>query len=248
MPKHYSKEIANAVLLCLNEENLDFEYREEDGSFYFRIGLPGKIKILPYVIRIHSTGFTVRGLIPIGSIPDDTDRMQQMNDFVNRANDCLTDGNFEFDCSACELRYKVHVNCRGLSAPTNDMILSSICCVAAMCERYGEGFGKIIFAEMSAENAIALCEQYDRRSPFEEDDDIPDDLTDAAAEAEDDVFDTFFDEADDDIVLEIVDNEKDPFAVTPAGNGPALPQFGTFNDDEDVSDILRKLREMREDD
>lgn len=239
MYKHYSQEIAKAVLMCLSEEKMDFEYCKENGTFCFRIGLPGKIKILPCIIHIHGTGFTVRGLIPADPISGNTDKMQQMNDFVNRANDCLTNRNYEFDCTDRGLRYRVHVNCRGLLAPTNDMILNSIYGVAAMCARDGERSGKNIFSEMSSESAIALCRQNDGQRPSKDDDDVLDDLTDA----EDNVFDAPGDE----YVLEIVDNEKDFIAATLAGNGAVSPQFSAF-DGEDISDILRKLREMREDD
>ena len=246
MTRHYPNKITEAVARCLKEKDLDFDYREETNSFFFRIGLHEKIKLLPFNLHVNDTGFTVRGLIPIGPDTKDPEMMAQINDFVNRANDFLTEGNFEFSCKDGTLRYKVNVNCKGLPVPTKDMILSSIYCIMAMCDRYGKGFGNIIYGNMSAAEAIVLCEGPNIHVSPEEDEEPSDDLIDASAE--DDVIEAFPDPEDVDTIPDLDDYEMTPSWARPRRRIPTFPQYDEYEEDEDTSDILRKLRELREED
>lgn len=56
-----------------------------------------------------------------------------------------------------ELRYKCYMNCNG-AIPTKNMVGGSIHCPAAMFKRYSKGILQILFAGMSAVDAIELCE------------------------------------------------------------------------------------------
>ena len=66
-------------------------------------------------------------------------------------------GNFEMDFNDGELRYKCYMNCNG-AIPTKNMVGGSIHCPAAMFKRYSKGILQILFAGMSAVDAIELCE------------------------------------------------------------------------------------------
>ena len=214
MNKHYSKEIAEVVHNFLTKDDWNFEFQEEKGIFRFGLNLKGKIRNVQYIVDIHETDFNVYGLVPISAEHRDDNMMQQLAEFLHRANYGLRNGNFELDFRDGEIRYKTYIECEGLDAPTFEMVRSGIYCTAAMFERYGEGIVKIIFADMDAETAIAICEKSDRRNPFGEED-----------------------------ILEIVDDEVDIPDEAPDEEDSVFPDADAL-DVDDIADLLRMMREM----
>ena len=115
------------------------------------------MKNVQYVVGINEHDYNVYAISPLSADQNEPETMHQMAEFVCRANYGLRDGNFELDVRDGELRYKCYMNCNG-SMPSREMVETTIRCPAAMFERYGKGILQILFNDMSAADAIELCE------------------------------------------------------------------------------------------
>ena len=159
MKVHYSKQIAQAVQTFLVDQEWQYEFNEEQGTFKFGIMLNGRLRAMECLIHIFSTDLIIYGLIPaIGANAEDPEEMNEMLRFLTMANYKLRNGNFEMDCSDGEIRYKCFIDCRGLDAPTQKMIRNALVCTANMFDRFGRGILNILFADMDAQEAMALCD------------------------------------------------------------------------------------------
>ena len=83
--------------------------------------------------------------------------MGQMAEFLHKANYGIQDGNFEFDYRDGEINFKCYRNCCGI-IPTNEMIHDSIYMPANVFQIYLDGMLQVIFNDLPASEAIALCE------------------------------------------------------------------------------------------
>ncbi len=115
------------------------------------------MKNVQYVVGINERDYNVYAISPLSVDQDDPEQMGKMAEFICRANYGLRDGNFEMDFNDGELRYKCFMNCNG-SIPTKNMVGASIHCPAAMFDRYSKGIMQILFGDMSAAEAIEVCE------------------------------------------------------------------------------------------
>ena len=158
MARNYNPVIAEAVKDYLTEDDWHFEFDEDDGQIDLGLSLKGRIRKIRMVISIHESDYNVIAISPLSADKDQPEEMQKMMEFICRANYGLRDGNFEFDCRDGEIRYKCYVPCNG-SAPERKIIARSIHCPAAMFMRYGEGIVQILFNNLSAAEAVALCEE-----------------------------------------------------------------------------------------
>ncbi len=157
MAKNYNPEIVDAVKDFLDNDDWHYSFDEERGLFRFGVSLPGKMKSVQYVVGINEHDYNVYAMSPISADQEEPETMRQMAEFVCRANYGLRDGNFELDFRDGELRYKCYMNCNG-SMPSREMVEATIQCPAAMFKRYSKGILQILFNDMSAEDAIELCE------------------------------------------------------------------------------------------
>jgi len=155
----YSMNIANAVCDFLNEDDWHFSFDENRGIFKFGLGLKGKLKKINYIVDIKNDEYLVYAICPLGADEDDSKMMANMAEFICRANYGLKMGNFELDFDDGEVRFKVHVLCKGIT-PTAEMIKRSVYCPATMFDYYGSGIVDIIFTETSGKSAVEKCEKH----------------------------------------------------------------------------------------
>ena len=157
MARNYNPEIANAVRDFLDNDDWHYSFDNENGLFRFGVTLPGKMRNLQYVVDINERDYNVYAMSPVSADQEEPETMRQMAEFVCRANYGLRDGNFELDFRDGDLRYKCYMNCNG-SMPSREMVETTIKCPATMFERYSKGILQILFNDMSAADAIDLCE------------------------------------------------------------------------------------------
>ena len=158
--RDYSMNIANAVCDFLNEDDWHFSFDQERGIFKFGLRLNGKLKKINYIVDIKDDEYLVYAISPLGADEEDSEMMANMAEFICRANYGLKMGNFELDFDDGEVRFKVHVLCKGIT-PTVEMIKRSIYCPASMFKRYGSGIVDIIFGNASGKDAVDKCEKHD---------------------------------------------------------------------------------------
>lgn len=157
MAMNYNPEIADAIRNFLDEADWHYSFDEENGIFRFGIRLPGKMKHVQYAVVIYERDYNVYAISPLAADLDDPEQMRQMAEFICRANYGLRDGNFEMDFNDGELRYKCYMNCNG-AFPTKNMVSASVYRPFTMFKSYNKGILQILFAGMSAADAIELCE------------------------------------------------------------------------------------------
>ena len=154
----YSKEIANAIHHHLKDNDFKYQFDADRGVFNFLVGITGKAKTLIYHIYVSEHGFTSNARFPLGPSSSDEACMNTMARFLHRVNYALRNGNFELDMDDGEINYKVHCSCRGLVAPSDEMIAESITCPNAMFDKYEAGIMGILFSGMSDQEALDRCE------------------------------------------------------------------------------------------
>ncbi len=157
MSAEYSEEIADVIRGFLAENDWKFNFDEETGVFRLDVVIDCKLKRLRYFINVRDTSYLVYAASLIGADTNDDNVMKEMTEFICRANYGLRSGNFELDMRDGEIRYKVFVDCNGIT-PSEEIVKSSIIIPSVMFERYAEGMIDVMFRGSKAEEAITKCE------------------------------------------------------------------------------------------
>ena len=155
----YSYSIAQAVRRHLDDHDFKYSFDEDRGVFNLLMGVSGRAKTLIYHLIVHEHGFTSSARYPLGPSSSDKDCMNNMVRFLTRANYALRNGNFELDLDDGEINYKSYCNCRGLIAPSDEMVEESIQCPAAMFDKFEAGLLGILFQGLSDKEAMERCER-----------------------------------------------------------------------------------------
>ena len=157
MSEGYSEEIVEAIRDFLAEDDWNFEFDEERGIFRFNLSIDSKLKRLRYYITVKNDSYTAYATSMIDADSDDKNVMKEMAEFICRANYGLRSGNFELDMNDGEIRYKVFVDCNGIT-PSEEIVKRSIIIPSVMFERYSPGLLDVMFKGSTAEEAISKCE------------------------------------------------------------------------------------------
>ena len=155
--KAYSNDLVRVIEKFLNDDDWNFSFDDERGMFRFGLRIKGKINNINYVVDVKEEEYLVYAISPISADQDDKKMMTNMAEFICRANYGLNMGNFEFDFSDGEIRYKVHVPCEDI-IPSTAIVKRSIYCPATLFEQYGSGIVNIIFNGASGKEAVEKCE------------------------------------------------------------------------------------------
>lgn len=156
MEKNYSMEIVNAIKDFLDDGGIKYDFFEEHGVYKFGSSVKSKIKRLDLLISVNDDEYFCFAISPFNA---DADCMAEMSRFLHKANYGLKRGNFEFDDSDGEIRFKYYVDCEDCMPPSFSAVAKSILLPTRMIERYGDGIVGIIFGGMTAEEAIKLCDK-----------------------------------------------------------------------------------------
>ena len=156
--RSYSKHIANAIRNHLDEHDFHYNFDDDRGVFNLLMGVGGKAKTLIYHIIVDEHNFVTNARYPLGPSSEDDACMNTMVRFLTRANNGLRNGNFELDLNDGDISFKSFCCCRGLIAPSDEMVAESIQCPAAMFDKYEAGILGILFNGMSDKEAEEHCE------------------------------------------------------------------------------------------
>lgn len=154
----YSTEIVNSIREFLEKDDWKFSFDSEKGMFKFGVAVRNRLKNVKCRILVHEDCYTVYAVSPIGPDEDDRDMMNNMSEFICRANFGLRNGNFEMDFTDGEIKYKTFVNCGNDIIPASKIIEESIYTPVAMFDKYGSGITDIIFQGVGATKAVSKCE------------------------------------------------------------------------------------------
>ena len=157
----YSNEIVNSIGEFLEKDDWHYSFDSDRGVFRFGVSVGNRLKNIRCRILVHDNCYTVYAVSPIGPDENNKDMMNNMSEFICRANFGLRNGNFEMDFIDGEIRYKTFVNCGNDVMPASEIIKESIYTPVAMFDKYGSGITDIIFQDVAAAKAVAKCEGSD---------------------------------------------------------------------------------------
>lgn len=155
----YSDKIAEAIHTHLRENEFKYNFNAERGAFDFIMGTGGMTKALIYHLLVHENGFTSSARCLLGPMGGDEACLTTMAKYLTRVNYGLRNGNFEMDMDDGEINYKSYFCCRGLEAPTDEMVMEAIQCAAAMFDKYEAGILGILFNGMTDKEAYEHSER-----------------------------------------------------------------------------------------
>ncbi|MDE6774845.1 MAG: YbjN domain-containing protein [Ruminococcus sp.] len=155
MAKNYSKEIADAVSMFLHEDDWKFSEVDDDGIIRTGIRIESKLKSADIYINVLKDSFVV---VSVPALKADKDCINEMAEFITRANYGLNHGNFEMDYRDGEIRYKTSMYC-GNMIPTPEQIKAVIYINVSTLDDYGNGIAMVAFGMSTPEDAIRMCEE-----------------------------------------------------------------------------------------
>lgn len=155
MSKNYSKEIADAVSMFLHEDDWNFQEVDDGGIIRTGIKLKSKLKSADIYINVLKDSFVV---VSVPKLSADKTCINEMAEFITRANYGLNHGNFEMDYSDGEIRYKTSMYC-GDIIPTYNQIEAAIYINLSTLDDYGNGIAMVAFGMGTPEEAVKSCEE-----------------------------------------------------------------------------------------
>ena len=155
---NYNNEIAMVVKGYLDKDNWHYSFNEESGIFEFVLKTDCSINTIHYFIDIHRTEMLVYGICPVCVSCDDADKLAKMAEFVAKANNGLKNGNFEFNYTNGEIRYKSYVDCSH-TTPSFEVVMNCICRIYMVYKRYAGGILDIVFSDATASDSIQKCNE-----------------------------------------------------------------------------------------
>ena len=155
--KKFSPEIAEAIKTHIKDNDLHMvSFDEALGSFSFNMQLACQLST-NIIIRVGEDSFTTMAVCPVRPDTSDAELMARMAEFVCRANFGLKNGNFEFDFTDGEIRYKCYVPCDG-RVPSQELIREGVAVPAMMLRRYGLGLLGVLYSGVDPATAVQVCE------------------------------------------------------------------------------------------
>ena len=192
----YSTKIADAIEEFLHDDDWNYTFREEKGTFHFSLSTHSRLNTVDYFIAVHEDRYRVLCVSPLSVDADSPQELSRMAEFLTRANYGMTRGCFEMDYRDGEIRFRMTVDCDGDAVPTQEIVKNSISIPASMFNRYGSGMIQTMFSDLNPADIVRACETDNAAEALrsllhstedaEQLDDTDDELFDALADLFDD--------------------------------------------------------------
>lgn len=155
MVSEYKQELAALVKNWLDSEAFNYDFDEENGRFFYSLTIKSKVNPLRYIIGVRTEMIVFYAVCPLRA---DEQYLSAAAEFINRANYGMNLGCFELDHNDGEIRYRISVNCDGLT-PSKAVLDDCFYLPANMFERYGDGLAAVLFGFDTAKNAVEKIEK-----------------------------------------------------------------------------------------
>lgn len=152
------EELYNRVIEYYDSQNWKYSSEEdEDGDNNIRMAMSvDEIDSVRVRTIVRENSIATYTYFPM-DIPEN--KRELVSEFLTRANYGLKTGNFEMDLSDGEVRYKVHTTWDDGVIPSLAMTERYVDMGFMMMNRYGGAIMKVVYADMSPEDAVALAEE-----------------------------------------------------------------------------------------
>ena len=135
------EDIIDQVRDYMEEDEWRYEFDEERKLIRANINLKCKLKSVRMVISFNESGYTVY-VIP--NLKSEKESLNDVQEYITRANYGVRNGNFEMDLEDGEVRYKLYVNTRGMKEIPLEIIDDSLKMPALMVDKYGDGLSALM--------------------------------------------------------------------------------------------------------
>ena len=135
-------------------DSINWNYTEDNGEITFNMSIDSKLGSLSYRLRFFPNGYTAYAY---PSLYADSTSAANIGEYLHRANYGMRNGNFEFDYTDGEIRYKSYVDCTN-ALPGDEVIRRTISVPGEMFEIYGDGLLQVSFGLQTPEEAISAAE------------------------------------------------------------------------------------------
>lgn len=148
----YNSQIYDTIKKFLDENDWKYRFDEEKGRILIGINLPGKVRNVRAIVDIsYEDSYIVVCALPINAGEQCYAPILRLINYINFG---AKFGNYEMDESDGEIRYRITVDCEGIT-PSDKMIEKSILIPAKMIKDYGEYMIDIIMGYKTFEGVIA---------------------------------------------------------------------------------------------
>lgn len=90
MMSKYSTKIADAIQEFLHDDDWNFTFREEKGTFHFSLSTRSRLNTVDYFIAVREDHYRVLCISPLNVNTDDAQELARMAEFITRANYGMT--------------------------------------------------------------------------------------------------------------------------------------------------------------
>ena len=149
MSKSIKQDVINAIKSVFDEKEFIYTYDEERSRFLIGFSLNATIDSTRIVFLVKEEYYVAYATVNLAA----NKNIDQVYEFVSRANSGILNGNFELDSKTGNIRYKIFVEF-GDQIPSKTTILHTINIAVTMVELYIDGLLKVITGAASAQVAI----------------------------------------------------------------------------------------------
>lgn len=148
----------NAVKAFLDDNDFKYGADEENGTIRLGINIPGKVRhVKLHIDFAYEDCYIVVCFLP-NNVPEQ--RYSDILRLINYINFGAKFGSFEMDEEDGEIRYRMTVDCEGIT-PSSEMIEKSIYIPATMLKNFGEYMIDIIMEYKTYEDVRKSLEEND---------------------------------------------------------------------------------------
>ena len=147
--------VVGAIKDFFEKGDMQYKYNEEKQLFRSGVDMQSALGNIDLIISVKENSYVVYAVM---NSKAEKNLYNQVAEFLHRANYGMLNGNFEFDYSDGEIRYKTYVNCDGIH-PSSNVVADSILLPIIIFERYGKHLLNVMLGNGSPEEEIEKAEQ-----------------------------------------------------------------------------------------
>ena len=149
--------IVAGIRAALEDLNINFELKENDGVFIFGHGIHSKISTTRVFIFARNSDYLIKAVAPINADSSDDKVMLELAKLIVKINYKLIQGCFDMDFSDGELNFRIGVECTDLDRIPVDFVNITVALAIKSWNDYGDCFAGVIFGGLSADEALKLA-------------------------------------------------------------------------------------------
>ena len=147
-------EIATKIKDFFEKNEWKYLFDEKHSVFNFGLSMGGNLGSLDFYIIVKDDSYTVYAIL---NNKAELDNINQVAEYLHRANYGLRVGNFELDYDDGEIRYKNYVDADMVEINEKN-IMMSIFIPADMFNKYGKGLLEVIIGKATPKEMIDIIE------------------------------------------------------------------------------------------